>query len=581
MAGAVVFRSSVHPQRAYAALFSLTYGAFFLMSGCHAETHPGHRAQHTTALWRHHGRSVPKQLTYDPASLVSNQGAIRHRKRGGIWKHKPKLTQLHNEVTEYIGKIGIGTDSSGDDPQAEVRVVFDTGSTNLWAASTLCDTSPCTDKGRNRFNSDESQTFQKPPHGGIPLDIKFGTGELRGPLGMDTFRFGPFKVENQTFAMIQRERGAVFAEIPFEGILGLAFPSMSAHHVTPFFDSVIQQGVLKKNEFSFYLNQHDDRPSALLWGGVDPALYVGQIEMFPVTQPHYWSLDLYDFKIGSKSYKHFQSPLSIDEDRFADMNPFGGSGRHVKKLIVDSGTTYFTAPGGLKEVIVDRLPRAPCSEVEKNPEKYPDLSFVLRNKEGEQFELKVGQVTYMVEETPGNCAPGFMEINVKEEFGPAMILGELFMRHHFTVFSRGNTDEEARIGFAKSKLGAIPTALKDQPSELDTQDDSPAAKAVDTFPHLPADDSVAAYESKDPDDNDSNNPDSPPEKTPQPWDPLFTEQGPGSLTEVSPSGQISSHVQKASALKSKRGGNKEQRSVAIPASGAETGSASSLMRRSG
>ena len=49
-----------------------------------------------------------------------------------------------------------------------------------------------------------------------------------------------FKVENQTFAQIQREKGAVFSEIPFEGILGLAFPSMSAHHVTPFFDSVIQ-----------------------------------------------------------------------------------------------------------------------------------------------------------------------------------------------------------------------------------------------------------------------------------------------------------------------------------------------------
>merc|ERR1719409_1479109 len=163
---------------------------------------------------------------------------------------------------------------------------------------------------------------------------------LEWPKGIPPF--GPFKVENQTFAMIERERGAVFAEIPFEGILGLAFPSMSAHHVTPFFDSVIQQGVLKKNEFSFYLNQHDDRPSALLWGGVDPALYVGQIEMFPVNQPHYWSLDLYDFKIGTKSYKHFQSPLSIDEDRFSDMNPFGGSGRHVKKLIVDSGTTYFT-----------------------------------------------------------------------------------------------------------------------------------------------------------------------------------------------------------------------------------------------
>merc|ERR1719428_572089 len=173
--------------------------------------------------------------------------------------------------------------------------------------------------------------------------------------------------------------------------------------------------------------------------------------------------------------------MSIEDDLSTDA--FGDEGRHVKKLIVDSGTTYFTAPGGLKEVIVDRLPRAPCSEVEKNPEKYPDLSFVLRNKEGEQFELKVGQVTYMVEETPGNCAPGFMEINVKEQFGPAMILGELFMRHHFTVFSRGYTDTEARIGFAKAKLGAIPTALREE--ALAEQSDMAQTKPVEAFPHMP------------------------------------------------------------------------------------------------
>merc|ERR1719409_2148529 len=144
-------------------------------------------------------------------------------------------------------------------------------------------------------------------------------------------------------------------------------------HVTPFFDNVIQQGVLKKNEFAFYLNQHDDRPSALLWGGVDPALYVGDIQMFPVTQPHYWSLDLVDFKIGNKSYGEFSTPL------------FGGlvegKKKRVRKLIVDSGTTYFTAPSGLKSIIAARLPSAPCSEVEKQPEKYPDITFVLRNAE--------------------------------------------------------------------------------------------------------------------------------------------------------------------------------------------------------
>lgn len=466
-----------------------------------AEIHPGHSAQHTTTLWRRHGSTAEKDLS---ASLIEKSSvAKRHRKK------KPNMTELHNEVTEYVGKIGIGTEANGEDPVAEVRVVFDTGSTNLWAASALCTQSPCVDKGRSRFDSAKSVTFMTPPIGDKPLDIKFGTGELKGRLGMDSFQFGPFKVKNQTFAQIEEERGAVFTEIPFEGILGLAFPSMSAQHVTPFFDSVIQQGVLMKNEFAFYLNQHDDRPSALLWGGVDPALYVDKIEMFPVTQPHYWAIELVDFKIGNQSYRFFNSSYwsgaslddsgdgeegptraSLVDDGEAEEGPTRASlaergsyfqeQKHVKKLIVDSGTTYFTAPTGLKAVIADRLPNAKCSEVEKDRETYPDLTFVLRNKEEELIELQVGQVTYMVEETPGNCALGFMEINVKERFGPAMILGELFMRHHFTVFSRGSTDADARIGFAKAKFGAIPTALQEEVKAAGVEVQS---KRVDISPH--------------------------------------------------------------------------------------------------
>merc|ERR1719387_438371 len=216
--------------------------------------------------------------------------------------------------------------------------------------------------------------------------------------------------------------------------------------------------------------------------------------MFPVTQPHYWALDLVDFRIGDTSYANYKNPM-LDDTRFNEMADFIEDSKHVKKLIVDSGTTYFTAPAGLKEIIVDRLKRASCSEVERDRESYPDIAFVLRNREGEEFELKVGQVTYMVEETPGVCVPGFMEINVKEQFGPAMILGELFMRHHFTVFSRGYSDSEARIGFAKAKLGAIPTALREEATQEFSPPDlgegaATKAENVDAFPHLPVQEPV-------------------------------------------------------------------------------------------
>ena len=76
-------------------------------------------------------------------------------------------------------------------------------------------------------------------------------------------------VKNQTFAMIADEVGQVFDEIPFEGILGLAFPSMSAHGVQPFFDNVMSQDVLSgHNEISFFMGKDPKLPSAVFFGGV-------------------------------------------------------------------------------------------------------------------------------------------------------------------------------------------------------------------------------------------------------------------------------------------------------------------------
>merc|ERR1719502_1375397 len=125
--------------------------------------------------------------------------------------------------------------------------------------------------------------------------------------------------KRQPFAMIREMNGDVFSSFPFEGILGLGFPSLSFGGITPFFDHVIQQKLLKHNEFAFFMNVDSDKPSALLWGGIDKSLYHGKIRMFPVVQAHYWSLELVDVKVGDTSVKDI-----------------GMRGDPVKRLIVDT-----------------------------------------------------------------------------------------------------------------------------------------------------------------------------------------------------------------------------------------------------
>lgn len=99
------------------------------------------------------------------------------------------------------------------------------------------------------------------------------------------------------------------------------------------------------------------------------------------------------------------------------------------------------------------------------------LTYVLRSASGETFPLKVTQETYMVADDSETCQPAFMKLDLKKQYGPAMILGEVFMRHFFTVFSRGKGDlTEAKVGFAKAKLGAIPKVSSKMGSVLQIQE---------------------------------------------------------------------------------------------------------------
>jgi len=388
------------------------------------EFHAGHEAVHQTALWKRskvQADNARKEAMINMSTKISDQGS------------------------EYIGTIGVGTDSEGN-ALFQARVVFDTGSTNLWVASHLCkESNDGIERAKQYYDPAKSLTQEEfVQHNKNDIDIHFGTGELIGPMHVDTYRVGPMEVKKQPFAMIRTMNGGVFHSFPFEGILGLGFRDMSFAGVDPFFDRVIEQKLLINNEFAFYMNVDSNKPSAILWGGIDKDLYHGQIVMFPVVQPHYWSLELLDFKLGNTSMKDF------------------GGKAPLRHLIVDTGTTYFTAPSRLNDALMEQLPDGDC----KKAKNYPDLTFVLKGADGEPYDLVVTQETYMLGGAGDDyCSPAFMSLDVAAKFGPAILLGEVFMRHFFTVFSRGDGDvKNAKVGFAPANLGQ-PPKVKDSATQ--------------------------------------------------------------------------------------------------------------------
>ena len=97
---------------------------------------------------------------------------------------------------------------------------------------------------------------------------------------------------------------------------------------------------------------------------------------------------------------------------------------------------------------MQKLPGGDCQRTKE----YPNLTYKLVDEDGEPFDLVVPPSVYMVTDDGNYCETSFMAIDVPGKYGPAFLLGEVFMRHWHTTFDRGDgTEGSAFVGFATAK----------------------------------------------------------------------------------------------------------------------------------
>ncbi|KFQ98088.1 Pepsin A, partial [Opisthocomus hoazin] len=181
----------------------------------------------------------------------------------------------------YYGTISIGT------PAQKFTVVFDTGSSNLWVPSVYCTSEACED--HNRFDPSDSSTFVSTNDS---LSIEYGTGSMTGILGYDTVTVADIKVTDQIFGLAETEPGDIFYYSPFDGILGLAFPSIASSGATPVFDNMMSEDLVAKDLFSVYLSGDDKSGSFVLFGAIDSSYTTHGISWIPLSAETYWEITM-------------------------------------------------------------------------------------------------------------------------------------------------------------------------------------------------------------------------------------------------------------------------------------------------
>ena len=102
----------------------------------------------------------------------------------------------------------------------------------------------------------------------------------------------------------------------FDGILGLAYDTISVNHITPPFYSMINKGLIDQKVFSFRLGSSEEDGGEAIFGGVDESAYSGEITYAPVRRKAYWEVELEKVAFGDDEVEFENAGAAIDTGAF-------------------------------------------------------------------------------------------------------------------------------------------------------------------------------------------------------------------------------------------------------------------------
>jgi len=311
---------------------------------------------------------------------------------------------------QYWGSVEIGT------PPKTFQTLFDTGSSNLWVPA-----SNCTNCKSSAATYDPSGSSTYKPNG-TAFEIRYGTGSMKGYVAHDVLTIGSLKAELD-FACATNEPGITFKASKFDGILGMAWPTIAVDGIVPPMQALASAGQLDENVFGFLLQKDASQKGELMIGGYN-SNYVKNPVWASLKMENYWLVSMNKLSFG------------------------GVSATTVPQAIVDSGTSLIVGPTADVAKVAKQMGaqevQAGEYTVDCNKD-LPDMTVELASSSGSitltvpgnDLRIKICRFKVICE-----CLLGIAGMDIGQ---PLWILGDVFMRDYYTMFDIDNQ----RVGFSQ------------------------------------------------------------------------------------------------------------------------------------
>ncbi|KAH9052607.1 acid protease [Lactarius vividus] len=312
----------------------------------------------------------------------------------------------------WYGSITVGT------PAVTYTVDFDTGSSDLFlfASGPECNS---TFPNRTLYDPSSSSTSRDVMRG---FELSFEGGEtMRGEQFTDTVTLVDYEATQQRLgAATAYSKSGLFRFT--DGLLGMAYESMSRYGASPVFQSLVTQGQVPNPVFSFYLAELG---SELYIGGTNINHYTGSFTYMPVTTQGFW------------------------QGAFDGISVNGETVVTSKGAVIDTGTTQVVGDYPSVQDIYDQIPGS--NYVGQGTWTIPcDFNTsVSITFSGKAFEISASTFNLGPSASGSNaCFGGFGaldDIELSHDWIVSLwIIGDVFLQNVYTTFDFGKN----RVGFA-------------------------------------------------------------------------------------------------------------------------------------